>query len=84
LIQNFTFEVEKIFKDSMEEKKVCPYPGYDLEGTYYTPRQAPRVKPEAQEFADKNRGSLQLFGSGTWLYSRGSPCTLWKIAIIGK
>jgi hypothetical protein len=25
----------------------------------------PRVKPEAQEFADKNRGSLQLFGSGT-------------------
>jgi hypothetical protein len=29
-----------LVKNSMEEKKVCPYPGYDLEGTYYTPRQA--------------------------------------------
>lgn len=42
-----------------------PYPGFDQTGNYYTPRKAPRVRPEAEEFASKSKGSLELFGSGT-------------------
>ena len=42
-----------------------PYPGFDKSGHYYTPRKAPRVRPEAEEYANKNKGSLELFGSGT-------------------
>ncbi|XP_061192874.1 uncharacterized protein LOC133201092 [Saccostrea echinata] len=42
-----------------------PYPGFDETNNYYTPRKAPRVRPEAEEFANKNKGSLNLFGSGT-------------------
>ncbi|KAK3094068.1 hypothetical protein FSP39_023759 [Pinctada imbricata] len=47
-----------------ERETTCPYPGYDKTGDYYTPRKAPRVRPEAEEYAMKNRGSLELFGSG--------------------
>lgn len=45
------------------EQAARPYPGYDGKGSYVTPRPAARVKPEAEEFARKNEGSLNLFTS---------------------
>ncbi|KAJ8310216.1 hypothetical protein KUTeg_012081 [Tegillarca granosa] len=48
----------------MQTKAVAPYPGYDVSGKYTEPAPAPRVRPEAQEYEMKNRGSLELFGSG--------------------
>ncbi|KAK7090721.1 uncharacterized protein [Littorina saxatilis] len=45
----------------MDQPSTCPYPGFDKSGDYYTPRRAPRVRPEAEEFASKNAGSINLF-----------------------
>ncbi|CAC5363643.1 unnamed protein product [Mytilus coruscus] len=65
VVAKFTKMKFSSIPDNGEDVKVCPYPGFDLDGDYNTPRAPPRVKPEAQEYADKNKGSLQLFGSGT-------------------
>ena len=51
-------------RDTRDRGNNAPYPGFDESGQYYTPRKAPRVRPEAEEYALKNRGSLELFGSG--------------------
>ena len=38
-----------------------PYPGYDTHPSAATPRPNARVKPEAEQFAQNGRGSLNLF-----------------------
>ena len=40
-----------------------PYPGFDKTGNYNEPHAAPRVRPEAEEFAAKHKGSINLFNS---------------------
>ncbi|XP_048747392.1 uncharacterized protein LOC125659693 [Ostrea edulis] len=59
--------------DKSEPDSSGPYPGFDKTGNYYTPRKAPRVRPEAEEFACKSKGSLELFGSGTPRYIPKTP-----------
>lgn len=45
----------------MDNPCTSPYPGFDSTGEYYTPRKAPRVRREAEEYAEKNAGSINLF-----------------------
>ena len=47
----------------MEVASPSPYPGFDETGKYYEPRPAPRVRPEAEEFAAKHKGCINLFNS---------------------
>lgn len=47
----------------MGDIKPRPYPGYNPGGESCTPRPGARVKPEAEEFANRGRGSLDLFSS---------------------
>ena len=41
--------------------EVKPYPGYNTHPSVATPRPNARVKPEAEQFAQNGRGSLNLF-----------------------
>ena len=43
-------------------RKVPPYPGFDLEGTYRAEPSPPRVKPEAEANFVRNRGSIDRLG----------------------
>lgn len=45
----------------MDTPDISPYPGFDKTGQYLTPRKAPRVRQEAEEFAARNAGSINLF-----------------------
>lgn len=45
----------------MTEHKPRPYPGYNPGDEDDTPRPNARVKPEAEEYANRGRGSLSLF-----------------------
>ncbi|WAR27432.1 hypothetical protein MAR_013136 [Mya arenaria] len=45
----------------MTDSKPRPYPGYNPEGVDNSPRQVARVKPEAEGFANRGHGSLDLF-----------------------
>ncbi|XP_025079161.1 uncharacterized protein LOC112555145 [Pomacea canaliculata] len=47
----------------MDTPTVSPYPGFDRSGQYLTPRKAPRVKPEAEEYASRNLGTTNIFSS---------------------
>ncbi|XP_045201064.1 uncharacterized protein LOC123554782 [Mercenaria mercenaria] len=47
----------------MIDCKPRPYPGYNPGGEAETPRPNARVKPEAEEFANRGHGSLDLFAS---------------------
>ncbi|XP_012943404.1 uncharacterized protein LOC101847371 [Aplysia californica] len=47
----------------MQKQTGNPYPGFDETGHYYEPRPAPRVRPEAEEIASRNKGSIDLFNS---------------------
>ncbi|XP_060579295.1 uncharacterized protein LOC132736213 [Ruditapes philippinarum] len=47
----------------MSDLNPRPYPGYNPRGEDDSPRPNARVKPEAEEFANKGRGSLDLFAS---------------------
>ncbi|KAH9488317.1 hypothetical protein Btru_063771 [Bulinus truncatus] len=38
-----------------------PYPGFDESGHYLEPQPVARVRPEAEEYAGKNRGCINLF-----------------------
>lgn len=48
---------------AMDTPTVSPYPGFDRSGQYLTPRKAPRVKPEAEEYASRNLGTTNIFSS---------------------
>lgn len=48
-------------ENRMLKANVNPYPGFDETGNYYEPRPAPRVRPEAEEYAGKNKGCIDLF-----------------------
>lgn len=45
----------------MGDYETAPYPGFDTHPTAPTPRGNARVKPEAEQFAENGRGSLNLF-----------------------
>ena len=44
-----------------DNHQTTPYPGFDTHPTDPTPRGNARVKPEAEQFAQNGRGSLNLF-----------------------
>ena len=56
----------KFLDDTIETprspRKVPPYPGFDIEGTYQPDSQQPRVKPEAEANFIRNRGSIDKLG----------------------
>ncbi|KAK6962897.1 hypothetical protein BgiMline_033016 [Biomphalaria glabrata] len=45
----------------MQQNNPNPYPGFDDSGNYLEPQPAARIRPEAEEFADKHRGCINLF-----------------------
>ena len=53
-------------------RKVPPYPGFDLEGTYRPESPAPRVKPEAEANLIRNRGCIHQLGP-QWGENLDSP-----------
>ncbi|CAL1542982.1 unnamed protein product [Lymnaea stagnalis] len=44
-------------------QKTCPYPGFDETGDFYERQPNARVRPEAEEYAGKSRGCIDLFNS---------------------
>ena len=57
----------------MDAPRTTPYPGFDNSGEYYTPRKAPRIRPEASEFASRNAGSINLFSDEKDTHVTGPP-----------
>ncbi|KAH3801490.1 hypothetical protein DPMN_155142 [Dreissena polymorpha] len=45
----------------MSVQQTRPYPGYNFGSEAETPRPAARVKPEAEEYANRAKGSINLF-----------------------
>ncbi|KAL8595945.1 hypothetical protein ACOMHN_018257 [Nucella lapillus] len=57
----------------MDPASPSPYPGFDNSGQYYTPRKAPRVRPEAAEIATKNAGTVNLFNAEKHTHVAAGP-----------
>ncbi|XP_076454431.1 uncharacterized protein LOC143289317 [Babylonia areolata] len=57
----------------MNQPSTNPYPGFDSSGEYYTPRKAPRVRPEAAEIASRNAGTINLFSTENHTPVNGPP-----------
>lgn len=47
----------------MQTTSINPYPGFDSTGDYCETKSNGRVRPEAEEYAEKSRGSINLFNS---------------------
>ena len=62
-----------VLNRKMNPPSTNPYPGFDSSGEYYTPRKAPRIRPEASEFANKNAGSINLFSDEKHTHVTGPP-----------
>ena len=60
-------------ENNMDPPSTNPYPGFDSSGDYYTPRKAPRIRPEASQFANKNAGSINLFSDEKHTHVNGPP-----------
>ncbi|KAK3096237.1 hypothetical protein FSP39_024823 [Pinctada imbricata] len=64
-------------KTSRDPKSpTAPYPGYDLDDTYREPTPVPRVRPEGEPYAAKNRGTIDkwaFFKLGAETYRPSQP-----------
>lgn len=45
----------------MQKINMAPYPGFDEEGEYHGPQRNARVRPEAEEYASRSKGCIDLF-----------------------